>query len=391
MRNPFLSRVALELRRGRPPFPADQLVTTQREVVSGRPFLRLWFMSPGCTHDRRGHCTMCNYGVGIPVSWDAVVRAVEQALESLGGIGGTLLLSPSGSMFDEREVPAEVRRALFALAADTAFDRVLTESRPESVTADVVAETVEMLCGKQFALELGLESSDPWILRWCVNKGLDLSRLPGALAVAADLGVPATLNVSLGTAFLSSVEAIEDAVATTRWGLTAGASDVVVFPLLVRRWTVLAHLHLHGRHHPPSLWSLVEVLRRLGPDLVQRVSIAWYRDYAELDGGAAASMAVLARPTTCPVCENHVLSRLDEYRASQSFEVIEDLVQFRCACREIWSAELAAAETRPLTERVPAEYEDLGREVLGDAWWQRHGADVLAGVPQRCGSILAGR
>lgn len=381
-RNPFLSRVALELRRGRPAYPDDRLVTIHREVVGGRPFVRLWFLTPGCTHDRRGHCTMCNYGVGVGVRWDAVLRSVASELAALSHTAGTLLLSPSGSMFDEREVPADVRRELFGFAACTGFDRVLTESRPESVSADVLAQTIQTLRGKELALEMGLESSDSWVLRWCVNKGLELASLEAALAVAADLEVATTLNVSLGTAFLSSSEALADAVAATRWGLAAGASNVVLFPLLVRRWTVLAHLYDRGRYAPPSLWSLVEALRRLGPTLVPFVSIAWYRDYSASEGGAAASMEVAACPSTCPVCVDDVLAGLDAYRDKQSFAVVEELSRYPCECRTQWQAELTLPDPVLLAHRVRSSYEILGREVLGERWWDRYGGRVIAELPE---------
>jgi radical SAM enzyme (TIGR01210 family) len=387
MKNPFLSRVALRLRHGRPAFPSDRLTTIHHEVVGGRPFVRLWFLTEGCTHDRRGHCTMCNYGIGTPVRWDAVVDAVAEDLAVLDGANGTLLLSPSGSMFDEREVPADIRRELFALAARSSFEQVLCESRPESLTEAVVAETTSILPGKQFALEMGLESSDPWVLRWCVNKGLELATLRDALVMAARHGVPTTLNVCVGTAFLTVRESIEDALAAVRWGLGAGASDIVLFPLLVRDWTVLAHLHRQGLYEPPSLWSLVDVLGQLGPDLAPKVSIAWYRDYSEADGGAPASMAVRARPGTCPRCEDAVLGSLDAYRDSQDFAEVAALVGIHCACRIAWLDERAEVPSDPLEQRVGAQYAALGRELLGEAWWERHGVRVLGEIPPRYAAV----
>jgi len=341
----------------------------------------LWFTTVGCSHDRQGHCTMCNYGRGQAVSADAVAGAVREALRSLGSTEGTLLLSPSGSMFDDREVAPDLRRALWALARESAFDRILTESRAELVNDSVVHEARALLGDKELAIEIGLESSDPWILRHCVNKGLALGTVARAIERARVLDVPLTVNVCLGTAFLTPAEAVADAVTTVRWALDAGATDAVLFPLLVRRWTVLGHLFEHGRYEPTSLWALVDVLVRLGPAAASRVSIAWYRNY---DAGHTDQpthpLSVLATPTTCPRCETVVLSGLDDYRDSGDFAAILQLDAHQCGCRDEWRRTALDPAEPPLRERVRADYAALGTEVLGDMWWQDHGAEVLAAL-----------
>ena len=380
--NRYLSKIAAVLRRGRPLYPPDRFATVYSEVVGGRPFVRLWFLTRGCTYDRRGLCTMCNYGRGTQLDVAAVVAAVSQQLAALGDTGGTLLLSPSGSMFDELEVPPELRRTLFSLAAASRFDTVLTESRPETVSAGALKETLGILRGKNLSLEMGLESSDAWVSKWCINKGLQRSRVIESLAITHALGVRSTLNVSLGTAFLAPSEAIEDATRTARWALAAGATDVVLFPLLVREWTVLAYLYRTGSYAPTSLWSLVEVLRRLGPESASRVSIAWYRDYAAAEGRNASSMAVLAWPSSCPQCLDQVLGMLDTYRDSNAFDAVLELGEMECPCRAQWLDTVQTAPEGSIRCRVATGYESLGRSVFGDAWWEAHGAAVVAGIPE---------
>ena len=379
--NPFLSRVALMVRAGRPLLPAHPLVTLQSEVVGGRPFVRLWFITMGCSHDRQGHCTMCNYGRGHTAAPAAVEGAVSEAIRSLATTGGTLLMSPSGSMFDDREVAPDLRRALWALARDSAFDRVLTESRAELVNERVVREARSILAGKELAIEIGLESSDPWILRHCVNKGLELDTVDRAIERSRELDVPLTVNVSLGTAFLTPAEAVDDAVATVRWALDAGATDAVVFPLLVRRWTVLGHLFEHGRHEQTSLWALVEVLMRLGPAAASRVSIAWYRNYdAQLTDQPSHPLSVVAAPTTCPRCETVVLRGLDDYRDSGEFATILQLDAHSCPCHDEWRRRVESPAEAPLRDRVRTDYAALAKEVLGETWWRQHGVEVLAAL-----------
>lgn len=364
VRNRFVSQVAISLRQNQPRLSAGPLTTVNSETVGGRPFVRLWFTTAGCTHDRRGRCTMCNYGTSEPADAESIVHAAALDLSRSGCTHGTLLVSPSGSMFDEREVDPPTRRQLLTLAASTDFERILVETRPETITDAVLSESIALLPGKQLEIEIGLESSDPWVLRWCVNKGLHLEQVVRALDLCAAYGATSIVNVSLGTAFLTEVEAIADAVNTTRWAFAQGATEVVVFPLSVRGWTVLHHMYERGRYRPVSLWSLVEVLRRLGQAAAARVSISWYRDYNAADDDYSSSpLRVLAAPTTCERCVSDVLERLDGYRDSQDFTIITDLSHHTCSCRQEWLSGLAQAPTQPLSQRVQDEYRALAVEL----------------------------
>jgi radical SAM enzyme (TIGR01210 family) len=346
------------------------------ERLPSGPLTRVWFNTAGCPEDKRGACTMCNYGAGGPTTGDEMVAQVEAAISGIAQPEGTLLVSPSGSLFDAREVPTAAALAILRLAAASGFGAILTETRPETLTASLVDQALEAVAGRAFGVELGLESSDQAVLNLCVNKIMRLADWRTALALLSSRGVPVTANVSLGTAFLSPAEAIDDAVATVLWALRHGSRDCAVFPLIVRDWTVLAHLWRRGRHEPPSLWSLVETLIRVGPDIARRVSISWYKDYDQERGGASADMTALAVPTTCPDCHAEVVRRLDSYRATGDFEVVAGLDAFTCPCHDSWRASLDGAQA-PWTHRLPSAYEALGREVLGETWWAAHGSGVL--------------
>ena len=373
-RNPFLSRVALSLREARPTSCLEPPPPLVEKIPDGL-LTRVWFRTAGCQWDRRGACTMCSYGSGPSRSAQQMVADVQTSLASAAVRTGTLLVSPSGSMCDPREVPASAFLDILRLASGSGFDRIIVETRPETVTSDLLDQVV-LLADGRLAVEMGLESSDPLVLRNCVNKMMRIDDWLSAAALLGARGVPLTTNVSLGTAFLSPTEAVADAVSTVRWALSHGSRDCIVFPLIVRAWTVLAHLWERGRHVPPSLWSLVEVLVRIGPDDADRLSISWYRDYDADRGGASPNMAVLAVPTTCPGCRDHVVRQLGIFRSTGDFATVAGLAQHPCRCHDAWRASLEH-DVPPLRDRLPDEYERLGREVLGERWWAQHGNAVL--------------
>lgn len=379
----FLDVVCAKLREPRPPAPGALGFSSRFETVLGAPFVGFWFRTRGCRHDARGGCTMCNYGAATPVSEDEMVELVRRGLGALGSLdGATLLLSPSGSMFDEWEVPARVRERTFRLARQTKARAILCETRVDTLTDAAVQQYADIFNDRECGIGLGLESATPWVLKYCVNKALSLDGYRSAVAMLRRHGVLSTANVLLGPPFLSEAEAIEDSVASIRWAFAAGVDQCVLFPAQVKSFTLVEWLWQRLLYSPPSLWSLIEVLSRVGPELTPRVTISWYKDYGAggEKGDGVEDSPVLASPSTCSECHDAVMALLDEYRDRGHFDVIQELAGFECDCRLRWLAALQVPEPALLAERVAHAYEAIGRDVLGEQWWLRHGETVLDDV-----------
>jgi radical SAM enzyme (TIGR01210 family) len=326
---------------------------------------------------------MCTYGISSPVSADQMTDYVRTGLSSLPKSPSMMLLvSPSGSMLDEWEVPAKAREDILRLVRETACRTYLCETRAETITEAKARQYAEILDNKVACIEVGLESADPWILHYCVNKALSLDMYENAVQILRAHRIPSIANVVVGSAFLSPREAIEDAVQTVQWALAHGTDNCTVFPVHVKRWTLLEWLWKHGLYSPPSLWSLIEVLTRLGPSLARRVTISWYKIYSEkvawgeLD--ANAELGYLCSPSTCVLCQPRVISLLDEYRNTNDYGVILALKNMDCACKEAWRSAMEAPVGEHLKTRVARAYEAIGREVLGPSWWDTYGGSLLA-------------
>ena len=218
--NPFLSRLMANIRHPRPKLPEDQPFFNRIEKVPAGLYGEIWFRTGGCRWDRQGGCTMCNYGTATPPSSAAMVTSVEQALAALNQPIDELMVSPSGSFLDALEVPVEARHRIYDLIAAYPASMVLLESRSEWVVQETVAELRNSQpSDRHIVIEIGLESVDPWIRRFCINKGSSIADFTRAVQVARDQGVEVYANVCLGTALLSPAEAIDDTVKTARWSL----------------------------------------------------------------------------------------------------------------------------------------------------------------------------
>ena len=381
--NAFLGQVSLVIKGQRPAGTLDFALRT--EYIGGMPFVTLWFRTKGCSHDHRGGCTMCNYSASSPVSGTNMIEYVRAGLSSLDETAGiVLLVSPSGSMFDEREVPPETRKAILQLVRNTGCSSFLCETRAEIVTEERVKEYAAILGDKIVSIEIGLESSNPWVLKYCINKDLSLNDYKRALQLLRKYQVRSITNVMLGSAFLSPAEAIEDAVETSNWAFEQGTDSAVIFPAHVKKWTVLEWLWRHDLYSPPSLWSLVEVLARLGPLVAQRVTISWYKAYSERTAvgelDPETGLSYLCSPQTCTLCQPRVIALLDAYRNTGDFRLVQELASIECECKDVWRASVEVAAAQPLKQRVAQAYEAIGRNILGQDWWGRYGDQILADV-----------
>jgi radical SAM enzyme (TIGR01210 family) len=287
-------------------------------------------------------------------------------------------------MFDEREVPPEARVGILELISKTKCRSFLCETRVESLTERKIKEYATILGNKIASIEIGLESSNPWILKYCVNKNLSLEDYRKAVQLLRKHSLGTSTTVMLGSAFLSPREAIEDTVQTVRWAFEQGTERACIFPAHVKKWTLLEWLWKRNLYSPPSLWSLVEVLMRLGRELSPRVYTAWYRVYDQESQGvhldSVNDLEYLCSPSTCENCRPQVMELLDAYRDRHTFAVVEELSRLECECKTAWSAAIQAGCALPLRERVASAYRVIGNELLPSDWWTRHGSEILGDV-----------
>ena len=365
-RNPFLSHVMNRLRARRPYLPADRPYYVRVDRAANQTFAQLWFMTRGCTWDRQGACTMCNYGHAPTIDVDSMVASVRGGLRQLPSIVDELFVSPAGSMLDLVEVPSEARRQILELLAKHPAGRISMEARAETVTPEVAEELAHAFTNKTVSVGIGLESSSQWVLKYCVNKLSLIERFRSATEALRENGVGVYANISLGSAFLSPSEAISDAVQSVRWSLDAGSRIALIFPMHVKRYTLLDWLYSRGAYEPPSLWSLIEVLARTPVEVLGRVNISWYRsDYGD-------QRDIVASPTTCPTCAPQIFMLLDRYREQPGPVALGALTSARCACRDRWMARLEDASARPLEVRVFDGYKEMADELDLDGWWSVH-------------------
>lgn len=358
--NKFLSKVMQQLRLSRRMTTSPAIFYNRLEKSKAGNYVEVWFKTDGCQWDsKNGGCTICNYGHSNNTSEEEMIHAVKNGLSAIEVNVDELVVSPSGSMLDPIEVPASTRRSIFSLVNDFPTPYFIFETRADTIKDDVIKEFSQLVKNKKLGVEVGLESSNPWIQRFCINKGSHPNFFYRASNVLKTYGIESIANISLGVPFLSAIEAIDDCVKSILWSFSNGANLAVVFPLHVKPNTLLEWLYKENLYKPPSLWSLVEVLSRVGPVLAEKTDISWYRSYYD------DATKIIASPDTCPVCIDKVYKLLDNYRATRNYSTIKELIEFNCQCKEDWRKEVDKYPEVELTKRVWTFYKHIGEKILG--------------------------
>lgn len=352
--NPVLQFVMQEIYKKRKPLPEIPRTVIRYEKVQDKVFSEIWFMTPGCAHDRNGGCTMCNYGKGNYVSPKEIAHELESRIRELPENLQELIITPTGSMLDEREVPLELFTEILGLLKYTTTSDFLIETRIDTVSAEKLELMKQTVHADRIYIETGIEACDDWILRNCVNKDMKLKDLEPALNTIHHAGMYACANIGIGIPFLNERMSIKVAVTSVEKALKMGFDSVVLFPYHVKPGTLSAWLLEQNLYQCCSLWALIEVLGTFPAEMLEKIHISWYRNYYD------DPRKILLSPDTCDTCREDVLKLLDDYKNHPCQEVREKLLFLSCCCRDKWKQQLLLQPDHVEMDQIAAIYRKMG-------------------------------
>lgn len=302
--------------------------------VQGRPSQRLMVVlrAPGCQYAlRTGGCSVCGYQHlttgGARVSTEELVQQLDVALDRYADQlhkVEQLDIFCSGSFFHDDEIQPEARRELLRRASRVPSVRVvMVESRPELITDHVLEEAQAALTGPSLEVGIGLESANDTIRQERIRKGFTLSTFEQAARKLADHGVQLLVYVLLKPLGTGEEEAIEDALATARY-LARLARElelivrVALEPTFVVKGTPLHEELSAGRYTPPSLWSVLQAVRKMSQLLPVHVGLS------------SEGLPTELVPSGCPLCTGPIHQALAGFNQHQDRKLLADL---QCPCQ----------------------------------------------------------
>ncbi|MFB6087056.1 MAG: archaeosine biosynthesis radical SAM protein RaSEA, partial [Haloarculaceae archaeon] len=276
---------------------------------------------------RAGGCTMCGYVAesveGGSVAHEDLMAQVDACLaherENTDAPADLVKIYTSGSFLDEREVPAETRRAIASEFADR--ERIVVESLPDFVDREKVADFTDR--GLETDVAVGLETATDRVRHDCVNKYFDFADFEDACdeARAADGSVKAYLLMK--PLFLTESEAIEDMKRSIRrCAGVEGCHTVSMNPTNVQRHTMVEDVYHDGGYRPPWLWSVCDVLEATAD--VDAIVVSDPVGHGSDRG-----------PHNCGDCDDRAQRAIKDFDERQDPSVFE---QVSCDCERTWEA-----------------------------------------------------
>lgn len=252
--NSVLKEITAQIYKQRPKMPSHLRTNYRLEHVNGGLLCDLWFLTSGCIHDRQGGCTMCNYGKSDSViDQEQILRELRCIVEKLPFEFEDFLLTPSGSMLDPYEVPLNMRDKIVSILHDLKTKRFIIETRADTVTPNSLEFLSRILPKAKKYIEIGVESSNNWILKHCINKNSTYEEFLQAMSLIHSAGMFVTANIGLGAPFLSERAAIQDTITSVQRVLNDGADSVVLFPYHIKSGTLLEIMNRNDMYHC-GLW-----------------------------------------------------------------------------------------------------------------------------------------
>jgi len=370
----FLDTVLREIRSNRPKVPEALKYTIRTEKDPNYTFACLGFRTRGCRFNIAGGCTMCDYWISDPLTSDQIVANVEEALQTLDFEPDEMLVNVSGSFFDDLEVPKDARTKIYSLFSRFKKTVFIFETHATTITDNNIIDCINHLGNERIRIEMGLESSNPWVLEYCVNKPLKLAHVKTAIRRLRKYNVPSIVNILIGIPFLSPYEIVIDTMSSVQWAFENGANRCVLFTMNSKPYTLTHWMGENDLYNIPPLWALIDVLCELDPELLPRIGIAWHRTRPQYH---PLYMIDNVGPNTCPNCYTQVMQLIDDFLLQRDRTVtLRKLMTIKCECRDIWQNQRLVVHT-PLRERIVTNYEFIGKKVLGNKWWSQHGPSVI--------------
>ncbi len=306
------------------------------------------FRSTGCLWDQRaGGCTMCGFWnetaqFGRPIAHQNFVNQFVDVLQTHDLRKYPVLsLYNAGSFLVEQEIPFSAVEAITRLIARELPDlkRVIIEGKVEDANREKLRALKRILGDRtQLALAVGFESQDDTVRGLCINKACTKKQFENCIELTRSEGLHSIVYLILKPPFLTEREAIDEAVASTRYVCRVGASEVNYETMTVESDTFVNLLYSHGQYKLPWLWSVGEILKQVRP--IATPFLTPFRYIADS----------IDTPKNCPLCTSTMIESIyQKYCGDFGVSHFENAT---CNCKADWQRELQREDLRSLPERV---------------------------------------
>lgn len=319
-RNAILDSFMLKLRRNRPILSPDYT----HSIFQSGDLVQLWFQTNACRFSKSGKCTVCNYWNG-----QRIEGLLEKILPTivLPENCRTLLINSCGSCLDSNEMSSYELEVLLDWISRTKVPRVIFETHWTTITNDILKKIRQAIPGKIIFYEIGIESMNPDVLLYSLNKPSSLLDISNILHSIHSYGSQSIVNVLFGAPFLTPAEQAEDTLESIQKLLELKVDYIVVFPINLKPETLPEYLYKRSLYSPVPGKMLAEILIKFPTAVLPRINVAWFGDHKE---------EKVIPPRYCSVCQEKTrtlfLRYNDETKGDTRRQLLERIQNISCNC-----------------------------------------------------------
>ena len=296
-----------------------------------------------------GGCFMCSFNVGEPFIEYTDSEIISQVNEITKDYDlrnyDAVLIFPYSSL-DTLEMPEKVREYIYSLLnKHENVKYVVFQSRPEFVTEKILLEIKEKLPTKKCYVYIGIESSDEFVRKYCVHKGLSFGEVKEKISLLKKFGMHVGAFLLFKPPFLTEKEAIDDTIKSIRDCFKIVVEDIHFMCNMIGEYSMTEILYKMKKYRSPWLWSVIEVLKNFNKEELKRITVSGFHIRAN----------ILDEPHNCNVCNDKVRKSIEVFNKIKDISVFDNL---DCDCKKEWKKEVSK-KYPPLRERIISDYKEL--------------------------------
>ena len=289
--------------------------------------LTLIFRTPPCAYNQ---CTMCGFdnNASGKIKDQNIANQYKTGISTANLTGVRKLdLPTAGSFYNDDEMSPASRKYLFREASMLPeVEHVMVETRVDYLTIEKVLESQEQLREDQeFELAIGLESANDQIRNQVLRKGLSRRGFEHFADICQETNSRLRAYVLIGAPTLTKEQVIADAVETARYiyevATARGIDTFVAFkPMFVPKGTELEIQFNEGEYELPTLWDVVEVIKRTTELKCFQPNSIWVGMYDENLSNDRVTQ-------NCGECDTEVSKAIIKFNGTQDLSELENHYQ----------------------------------------------------------------
>ena len=323
--NEYLTREIWKMRKNIKTEAGTPVVSLAR--VENKTY-QLLFMSCGCENA----CTFCNYGFDYNLTLEMVKPELQKIrLEDFDIV--ELELEANGSFLSEREIPYDLFLEILHFVSHRNIPVITMETHYNTITEKKLQDIRRILGEEQeIQFEMGFESADEDI-RAIYNKDIDMEKYLEVTRLCEKYKIGLQINVLLGAPFLSREEQIQDCLNSLEfiYGKMPEGTTAVLFPINIKKNTMLKHWQDIGVYDQISSWEFIELLHRIPEKYLDKFTIAWWGNREN-----TFTKGIMQFPKTCDKCKERLMKfYVDFYFNFNPYyrkKILDEIWTARCEC-----------------------------------------------------------